>query len=201
MADRDGDPEDAEFRPLEIPVPTAEGEAEALPPTINIEPIRRAVRHEIHQEIHLVRQELRQEIRAELHIGPLPHERTLEGYERVVPGSAEKIINAFVAQGKHRQEIESYNVKWDNIRSFAGLAAGFIISVLVILVAYDLIRSGHGTEGAILIAIDLVGLVAVFIYGSQVRRDERVRKAEIMVGPGERKKREDPKELPQEAPE
>ena len=197
MADRDGDEEDAEFRPPEIPVPTAEAEAEAHPPAINVEPIRRVVRQEIHNEIHLVRQELRQEIRAELHIGPLPHERTLEGYERIVPGSAEKIINAFVAQGEHRQRLETYALKWDNIRSFAGLGAGFIISVLVILVAYDLIRSGYGTEGAILIAIDLVGLVAVFIYGSQVRRDERIRKTETMVGPGERRKREGPKELPE----
>jgi hypothetical protein len=48
-----------------------------------------------------------------------------------------------------------------------------------------------------LIAIDLVGLVAVFIYGSQVRRDERIRKAEIMVSPGERSRREEPKELPE----
>jgi uncharacterized membrane protein len=189
--------EEGQSRPLEIPVPTAEGEAEALPPTLNVEPIRQLLRQEIYVVRQELRQEIRQEIRAELHIGPLPHERTLEGYERIVPGSAEKIINAFVAQGEHRQELETYALKWDNIRSFAGLGAGFIISILVIAVAYDLIRTGHGAEGAILIAIDLVGLVAVFIYGSQVRRDERIRKAEVMVGPGERRTKTEPKELPE----
>jgi uncharacterized membrane protein len=190
----DGD-EEGQFRPLEIPVPTAEGDAEAPPPTINVEPIRQLLRQEIYVVRQELRQEIRQEIRAELHIGPLPHPDTLAGYERLVPGSAEKIINAFVAQGEHRQKLETYTIHWDNIRSFAGLAAGLIISILVIVIAYDLIRSGHGAEGAILIAIDLVGLVAVFIYGSQVRRDERIRKAQIMVGPGERQKKEAPKEI------
>jgi hypothetical protein len=76
------------------------------------------------------------------------------------------------------------------------IAAGFIISVLVMLLSYDLIRNGHGVEGTILASVDLVGLVAVFIYGTHVIREERIRKAEIMVGPQEREKRE-PKELPQ----
>ena len=50
------------------------------------------------------------------------------------------------------------------------------------ILSYDLIKSGHGVEGTILASVDLVGLVAVFVYGSHVLRDERVRKTEIMAG-------------------
>jgi uncharacterized membrane protein len=196
VADENGEDEGRRPR-VEIPVPVAEAEAEAPAPEVIVEPIRQLLRQEITIVRQELRQEIRQEIRAELHIGPLPHERTLEGYERIVPGSAEKIINAFVDQGEHRRRIESYAIKWDNIRSFAGLGAGFVISILVMILAYDLIRTGHGTEGTILASVDLVGLVAVFVYGTHIVREERLKKAEIMVGRSERQKQEAPKELPQ----
>jgi uncharacterized membrane protein len=198
VADRDGDDEHAEFRPLENPVPASEVEAEALPPTINVEPIRRAVRQEIHQEIHLIRQELRQEFRAEFHIGPLPHERTLEGYERLVPGSAERIINAFLRQGEHREELESYTIRWDNYRSWGGLAAGVFVSVLVLFLSYELIRNGHSLEGSALAVINLATLAGVFVYGTRSRREERVDKTEIMAEVRGRRGRP-PQELPEDA--
>jgi len=179
----------------EVPVPAAEAVTEERSPEVIVEPIRQLLRQEITIVRQELRQEIRQEIRAELHIGPLPHQDTLAGYDRLVPGSAEKIINAFIAQGQHRQELESHAVKWDNIRSFAGLGAGLIISILVMLLSYDLIRSGHGVEGTILATVDLVGLVAVFVYGTHVIRDERIRKAQVMVGSGERARKETPKEV------
>jgi uncharacterized membrane protein len=189
------DEEEGQYRPIEAPVPVEEEEPDEPPIQVDVEPIRRLLRQEIYVVRQELRQEIRQDIRAELHIGPLPHQDTLAGYERIVPGSAERIINAFVAQGEHRQEIESYAVKWDNIRSFAGLGAGLIISILVMILAYDLIRTGHGTEGTILASIDLVGLVAVFVYGTHIVRDERIRKSQIMVGLGERQKREATKQI------
>lgn len=197
MAD-DGE-EEAQFRPVATAEPIAE-DADNEPIQVDVGPIRDILREEILVVRQELRQEIRQEIRAELHIGPLPHPETLAGYDRLVPGSAAKIIDAFVAQGQHREKLETYVLKWDNIRSFVGLAAGFIISLIVLYLSYDLIMRGHGVEGMALAAIDVVGLAAVFVYGTHVLRDERVKKAEIMVGRGERRSKEEPKELPEESP-
>lgn len=67
------------------------------------------------------------------------------------------------------------------------------------ILSYDLIRNGHEVAGTILASVDLVGLVAVFIYGTHVVRDERIKKAEIMRGRGEQQQQPQPPELPEEA--
>jgi hypothetical protein len=48
------------------------------------EQIGRLIRQEIRQEITVVREEIR-----ELHFGPLPHQSTLEAYERIAPARPE----------------------------------------------------------------------------------------------------------------
>lgn len=137
------------------------------------------------QIARLVRREMlvvREEIRSEIHIGPLPHERTLEAYERIVPGAAKMIFANFEGQGKHRRNIETFAMKWGTIRAFAGLACGLIVTLLFLWASYLLIKDDHDVAGTILGAVDLVGLIAVFVHGSNVVRDERVKKAEIMSG-------------------
>lgn len=133
----------------------------------------------------LIRQEMvvvREEIRAELHIGPLPHHSTLEAYEKIVPGSAKMIFDNFAEQGQHRREMEKYALKWGTIRSFAGLACGFIVTMAVLIFSFILIGDGHDVAGTILATVDLVALAGVFIYGTHVLREERVEKARIMSG-------------------
>lgn len=134
--------------------------------------------------VRLLRQEMqvvRHEIRSELHIGPLPHAKTLEAYEQIVPGSAAMIFREFEEQGQHRRSLETYALKSNTIRSFAGLICGFIVTLSFLFASYLLIKGGHGLAGTILGSVDLVGLVTVFVYGSHVVRDERVRKAKIMA--------------------
>lgn len=124
---------------------------------------------------------VRREI-AEYHSGPLPHQSTLKGYEDVVPGSAQMIFANFEEQGRHRRKMEQFNLKWGTVRSFAGLACGFIVCIAFLLASYTLIQDGHGLAGTVLGTVDLVALVGVFVYGSHVVRDERVQKAKILAG-------------------
>jgi uncharacterized membrane protein len=166
---RPGDEQREEQRREEEPV---DGEFQVIR-----EQIGRLIRQEIRQEITIVREEIR-----ELHIGPLPHEKTLEAYERIVPGSAKMIFDNFEEQGKHRRYLEKYALKWGTVRSFAGLACGFIVTMIVLIFSYMLIADDHGVEGTILATIDLVALAGVFVYGTHVLREERVQKAKIMAG-------------------
>ncbi len=98
VADENGEEEGQSPRVEIDPVPAEEDEAEAA--RARSRSSNQILPRLLRQEITIVRQELRQEIRqdirAELHIGPLPHHETLAGYDRLVPGSAEKIIDAFV---------------------------------------------------------------------------------------------------------
>jgi uncharacterized membrane protein len=139
--------------------------------------IQREIRDRIGQEMVVVRQEVR-----ELHIGPLPHPSTLEGYERIVPGSAKMIFDNFDAQSSHRREMEKYALRWGTIRSFVGLAAGFILAIVVFIFSFFLIKDGHDAAGATMATANLAALVGVFVYGSHVVRDERLKRAKIMTG-------------------
>lgn len=143
----------------------------------------RLIRQEVRQEITIVREEIR-----ELHIGPLPHPSTLERYNQIVPGSAKMIFDNFEEQGRHRRELEKYALHWGTIRSFAGVVCGLIVTLCFLFVSYSLIKNGHGWEGTVLGTFDIVGLVTVFVYGTHVVRDERVRKARIMSGKDEQAK-------------
>jgi uncharacterized membrane protein len=164
-----------EHRPAPLPSST-EGEPDDIDAEFRV--IQETIGRLLRQEMRVVRQE----IRSEFHVGPLPHEKTLEGYDRIVPGSANMIFTEFEQQGRHRRDLEFYTITWGNYRSFAGLACGLIVTLSFLIVSYLLIKGGHGWEGTVLGTLDLVGLVAVFVYGSNVLRDERVRKAKIMSG-------------------
>ena len=116
---------------------------------------------------------------------PLPSPNALARYNDVLPGAAERIL-----QMAERQQEQDHNIQMEAIiiertvvvsdarRAYLGLLAGFIISLLVIVGGIYLIATGHDWAGAVLIGINLSGLVGVFVYGSKVRSDERNRNVE-----------------------
>jgi hypothetical protein len=64
-------------------------------------------------------------------------------------------------QVAHRLRMESE----DSTRLNWGLAAAFVVVVLVVAAGAGLILLGHGWAGAAVIGINVVGLAAVFITG------------------------------------
>jgi uncharacterized membrane protein len=111
--------------------------------------------------------------------GPVPPPGILEGYERLVPGSAQKFIDAAMEQAKHRRELESKVIDSDIRNSKLGLYFGLIIGISGLVSA--VITSVYGSEviSAVLGAGTLVALVGAFIYGSQGRQaDDKKEKNE-----------------------
>ena len=86
-------------------------------------------------------------------------------------------------QSGHRIQLEETVVGGDSKRAYLGLAAGFILSTMVIIGSIFLIVNGHDWAGTSLIGLNLVGLAGVFVYGSNSRRTERERKAERIPRP------------------
>ena len=106
-------------------------------------------------------------VTAEAWSGPLPAPDDLARYEEIIPGAADRILTLAERQAAHRQMLEQTEVVGDSRRGNWGLAAGFSLSAMVIGVGTFLIATGHDWAGGMVIAIDLVGLAAVFVYGSR----------------------------------
>lgn len=103
----------------------------------------------------------------ELTIGPVPSPDVLEGYERIVPGSAKLIFDNFEAESTHRRKLESEASNRDSFRSVAGMIAGFVVALLLIAAAVYTIREGHPGPGATIIVGGLASAVSIFVTGSR----------------------------------
>ena len=122
----------------------------------------------------------RAQISAQKFSGPLPPPEILVQYNDAVPDGAERIIVMAETQAKHRMALESRVVDADIKRANWGLAAGFVVAVVGLIVSFLLIDRGKEWPGAAVGAFDLVGLVGAFIYGTISRRSEREQRLKMM---------------------
>ena len=105
--------------------------------------------------------------------GPLPPPEVLAGYDRIVPGAAERIISMAENQARHRQQIEKIAIESDSKDARLGLYFGLTIGLVAVIGGVTCIMSGHEVGGTIVGGTGLTGLVGVFVYGSTQRRKER----------------------------
>lgn len=64
--------------------------------------------------------------------GPIPPPSVLEGYEQIVPGSAERIIRMAEAESTHRQALENRVLLGDLKEARLGQIFGFLIGIFAI---------------------------------------------------------------------
>ena len=114
--------------------------------------------------------------------GPLPRPEDLAEYEKTVPGAAERIIAMAERQAEHRQALERVVVEGGARNAHQGLWLGFIISLVVLGLGTTLVLTGHEVVGATVMALDVVSLAGVFVFGRIDQRRERVQKAKSPPG-------------------
>ncbi len=151
---------------------------EAVPIPSNLQPQTQSVSAEkalLRERIEL--------IRSEIFSGPLPKPEILQGYNNIVPGSADRIIQMAEKQADHRMFLEKTVIAGDAKRADRGLICGTIVALCVLAGAVFVIYTGHDAAGIAVITADIAGLVSAFIYGTKSRRAERVQKAKIMKPP------------------
>lgn len=104
--------------------------------------------------------------------GPIPDPETLAAYEKIVPGSADRILMMAEKQGEHRRNLESRGLdaqisdqKASRNEARMGQFFGFTIGLVAIgsgtylaLNDAQLVGGCFGTGG-------VIGLVAVFLKG------------------------------------
>jgi uncharacterized membrane protein len=113
--------------------------------------------------------------------GPLPPPGAFQLYEDALSGSAGRILAMAEKQMTHRISIESIALNGNIKRSNWGLAAAFVLSVIVIVGGIYLVTLGYDWAGGSLVGMNLIGLAGVFIYGTNSRRAQRSEIARILA--------------------
>jgi uncharacterized membrane protein len=127
------------------------------------------IKNVVYQEFHSIE---RVERRLE-YSGPLPHPEILGGYEKVLPGSADRVFKMAEKQQDHRISIENKLVNAENQRGFAGLIFGFLIATCGLAGSVYLGSNGNTAASGILSGGTLASLVAVFVKGSGDNNQEK----------------------------
>jgi len=105
--------------------------------------------------------------------GPIPPPSILEQYDKVVPGSAELIIQQFEKQSNHRMTLESTVIQADIKRANLGLLAGFLLCIATVIGGCVVAVLSHAGAGATIATAAVGTLAAVFVYGTASRKKER----------------------------
>ena len=119
--------------------------------------------------------------------GPLPPPQELAEYDRILPGSADRIIASSERQLNHRISIEQQTISSQNKQSGLGQIFGFIIAIVAFLCSFGAICLDHAVAGTVIGTVDLVALVGVFVYGKTAQRIDLGKKAKGIPDPGDSK--------------
>lgn len=114
--------------------------------------------------------------------GPLPPPDMLEQYNAIVPDAAERILAMAEKNGEHRRTLEAFAVKAEHTRSMGGLIVGGVVALAIVVGAVIVTLDGHPEVGVLMVGIDIAGIVGSLVYGTESRRRERQKRAEIMTG-------------------
>lgn len=106
--------------------------------------------------------------------GPLPPPNVLEYYEKILPGSAERILKMAEEQSRHRRSLEEKVINSDISNSKHGLLFGFFIGIVAFSTTILLAYFGYPISGVIVGLGYITSLVGVFVYGSKSRKQERL---------------------------
>lgn len=108
-------------------------------------------------------------VHEERHSGPLPAPKTLHGYEKIVPGGAERIFLMAEKEQQHRHERENHMNRLrekavDHVRDreFRGQVIGGFLATGVLALSAYLIWLGEYGYGVSLCASTMVAIAAVF---------------------------------------
>ena len=102
----------------------------------------------------------------------MPPPAILEGYERLVPGSAERILAMAESDTKHQQEIEFAALRAAESEIKRGQIFGFSIGIMALVASMLALAMGSPAVAGVIGGATVVGLVSVFIVGRFTGKSE-----------------------------
>ncbi len=112
--------------------------------------------------------------------GPLPAPADLQRFEQILPGAAERIMCMAEKQAEHRQSLELRVIQSGVKKSEQGLIFGLIIGMTAIITGGICAALDQQIAGSFIGGGGIVGLVSVFVIGSQQQKNERVQKEKLL---------------------
>lgn len=104
--------------------------------------------------------------------GPLPPPSMLADYEHILPGAAERILALTEKEQNGRLTARDTALNGEIRKDSRGQWMGFIITFAVLIIASVFAWKGNTVFAGTLIAIDLIGLAAVFVIGRQSNKED-----------------------------
>lgn len=94
--------------------------------------------------------------------GPIPHPEIIQGYEEVVPGSADRIIKMAERQAEHRQKMESIMVRSESRDGLLGVLFAFMLgfgSLVASVVVVVMVPQSSGAISSAVLGITGIGSI------------------------------------------
>jgi|HubBroStandDraft_6_1064221.scaffolds.fasta_scaffold73669_5 uncharacterized membrane protein len=142
-------------------IPSPDDPEPAKPESVGL-PGRRRPQPLITHEYHEIKYE-----------APLPPPAMMEHYERILPGSADRIIAMAEKQSQHRQFVERQVVEANLTSERLGQIFAFVLGLLGLVGGLALAYTGRLTAGLIIFLSILSSFVSIFIVGRRAQAKER----------------------------
>lgn len=104
----------------------------------------------------------------EVHTGPLPAPATLEQYDKIVPGAAQRILAMAEKQVNHRIALEAQILPSREKQSSRGQMFAFIACLAMLAIAALAIVYNHPVVASIIFSCTLASVIALFLKASKV---------------------------------
>lgn len=111
--------------------------------------------------------------RASAFSGPLPPPEILNGYEKVCPGAADRVIKMAESQSKHRQSLEKSVVKSNIENEKTGMWMSLILTISIMGAGVYLILNDKNTVGFFAFFAPAVFQAGNYIYNKY--REKKIR--------------------------
>ncbi len=113
----------------------------------------------------------------------IPHPSIVGRWERIMPGSAERILSLSEKHQDHRMDIERTMFGVFAKREQFGMWFYFIIALVMIVGGTVIILSGYSTAGLVALVAPLATLAGSFLYNHRSARQELREKREALQQP------------------
>ena len=126
---------------------------------------------------------IREMILHEQYSGPIAHPRIIAGYERYLPGSADRILTMAEQQQSHRMELENRGQAAAIQRDKRGMYLGSGLSLALMGICLAAILSGYSLAGFGALFTHIITMAGVFLYSRHLTRNELRDKREALEKP------------------
>ena len=118
--------------------------------------------------------------------GPLPPPEVLRQYDAIIPGMAERLLQAFEAQGSHRRGMDDKVLTMNFRLAKVGQIFAFVLGLAALGGGTYLIAAGHDAYGIALVFGTIAPMVAAFLWtGRRSNRPDQASGATGVTKPGQ----------------